>query len=832
MNETTPAKPFANHTDLLIGLGVFVVAFALYVATLAPGLVFGDPAEYTFVPHIWGIAHPPGYAFQTVLGGIWQRVVPIGSIAYRANLLSAVAGAGIAALVYGATRILTPPILKGPLAHAPGLLAGASVAVATDIWQHSIHANAHIVTALLATLSLFLLLRWEQSGRTGEFDNRWLYAFCLVAGLSVTHHPLLVFSFPAYAAFILVAGPEVLFQPAARTLITGPRDLLDRRKLISVLRRPHLAVNWQMLLKMIGFALLGLSVWLYLPLRASLPPPVPFGPQNTNTLNGFLDLVLARGLRVNLFYFGPADQPDRLLVFWSLLRLQASLPVIVLMGLGLGWLWSHRWQVGLLLTLFVGINLIFIINTIQDVMAYLMIPFVALMILAGAGAAALFERAHLPLGTAPRTLQAAIALALLAIPFGRGATLAPVISLRDYREAEDWVEEVYTYFEGRGERATLLAHWEHLTPLWYAQWVEGRELDETDVRLVFVATTSERPWVDNVWANIEDGPVYVSGYQRELIEEGFRLRPVGRRLYRVLPAPAIEPAQMSVPLNASVGPVTVVGVDLPVRAVAPGEAIPLTIALYAGETPEGIIFPYTTLGDVTFNYTTDSHWLTPWWQPGETIVERYDLRAPLNASPGEYPLRLGLRDLMRNRELTFENGEAMVELGTITIVEDPAHPVRTPPEVLMADIAHQAGLVRASVSASGQRREAVWQEPLIVRPGDTLRIRLTWTALGRPDENWKVFIHLIDGGNQVVAQQDAPPLGGAFPTFLWFPKWVPGQTVTDPYRLTITPDTPPGEYLIEVGMYGFMTLQRAPFFDPEGNLSGDRFILGPVRVEP
>jgi hypothetical protein len=468
-------------------------------------------------------------------------------------------------------------------------------------------------------------------------------------------------------------------------------------------------------------------------------------------------------------------------------------------------------------------------------MAYLMVPFGALLALAGVGAIALFEWAHLRAGAETRLLRAALALTLLAIPLGRAALLAPSVSLRNYREAEEWVEEVYDTFEGKGEGAILLNHWEHLTPLWYKEWVEGRPLDAADVQLVFVATTSARPWVDNVWANIDDGPVYVSGYQRELIDEGFRLRPVGLHMYRVLPPPAVEVAEMAIPLDAEAGPLMVVGVDLPLRDVLPGEAIPLSVALSAPETPADIIFPYTTLTSpnpdeppITFQYTTDSHWLTPYWEPGEVIVERYDLRAPLLIEPGEYDLRLGLRDLSTGEELTFADGETTLDLGTITIGRSP---IELPDLAeLMADIGHQAGLEGAVAMARGQRRAAVWQEPLSVEPGDTIRVRLTWTALSHPDTNYKVFVHLIDGANRVIAQQDAPPLGGAFPTFLWFPKWAPGQTVADPYRLTVPEGTPPGEYWIEVGMYGFTTFQRAPFFDLAGNLTGDRFILGAVWV--
>ena len=44
---------------LLPSLAVFVVPLALYVATLAPSVVPGDPGEYQFIPYILGIAHPP-----------------------------------------------------------------------------------------------------------------------------------------------------------------------------------------------------------------------------------------------------------------------------------------------------------------------------------------------------------------------------------------------------------------------------------------------------------------------------------------------------------------------------------------------------------------------------------------------------------------------------------------------------------------------------------------------------------------------------------------------------------------------------------------------------
>ena len=52
-----------------------------------------------------------------------------------------------------------------------------------------------------------------------------------------------------------------------------------------------------------------------------------------------------------------------------------------------------------------------------------------------------------------------------------------------------------------------------------------------------------------------------------------------------------------------------------------------------------------------------------------------------------------------------------------------------------------------------------------VRPGESLRLMLHWTATGVPDEDYSVFVHLLGPDGTLVAQQDNPPLGGTYPTF-------------------------------------------------------------------
>jgi hypothetical protein len=219
--------------------------------------------------------------------------------------------------------------LAAATATAGALFAAFTLATGVDVWQHAIHANPHVITATFLMVNLFLLTRWWQTTTQPgtEQADRWLYAFAFSAGLGVTHHPLTVFSFPAYALFILFVQPAIWRR--GRTL-----------------------------LKLVACGLLGLGVWLYLPLRSAMQPV--FGPHDLHTLTGFLNYVLARGLTESLPFFGLADQPMRALVFWTLLRLQYTLPTIFLSLLGMVWLFRSRRR----RPLFVLYGLVFLSTTL------------------------------------------------------------------------------------------------------------------------------------------------------------------------------------------------------------------------------------------------------------------------------------------------------------------------------------------------------------------------------------------------------------------------------------------------------------------------------------
>ncbi len=64
----------------------------LYLRTLVPGVYVSDFAEFQYQPLRLGLPHPNGFPFYMLLGWLWSHL-PMGSVAWRMNALSAIGGA-------------------------------------------------------------------------------------------------------------------------------------------------------------------------------------------------------------------------------------------------------------------------------------------------------------------------------------------------------------------------------------------------------------------------------------------------------------------------------------------------------------------------------------------------------------------------------------------------------------------------------------------------------------------------------------------------------------------------------------------------------------------
>ncbi|MDY6875871.1 MAG: glycosyltransferase family 39 protein [Chloroflexota bacterium] len=115
-------------------------------------------------------------------------------------------------------------------------------------------------------------------------------------------------------------------------------------------------------------------------------------------------------------------------------------------------------------------------------------------------------------------------------------------------------------------------------------------------------------------------------------------------------------------------------------------------------------------------------------------------------------------------------------------------------------------------------------------PGDTIPLRLYWLGQAQMTDWYKVFVHLwgtpspAEGGH-IWGQEDVHPCDNSYPT----PWWAAGDVVADEYRIPISPDTPPGEYQLVVGLY-LEDGPRLPVLDAAGRSTGDHVVVTTVQV--
>jgi mannosyltransferase len=82
-------------------------------------------------------------------------------------------------------------------------------------------------------------------------------------------------------------------------------------------------------------------------------------------------------------------------------------------------------------------------------------------------------------------------------------------------------------------------------------------------------------------------------------------------------------------------------------------------------------------------------------------------------------------------------------------------------------------------------------------PGQTLHLALYWEALREMERNYLVFTHLLSNDERIYGQHDKIAGDDTYPTSYW----QKGTIIRDKFEIQVLPDTPPGHYTIEVGLY-------------------------------
>jgi len=114
-----------------------------------------------------------------------------------------------------------------------------------------------------------------------------------------------------------------------------------------------------------------------------------------------------------------------------------------------------------------------------------------------------------------------------------------------------------------------------------------------------------------------------------------------------------------------------------------------------------------------------------------------------------------------------------------------------------------------------------------VKPGKCLDLHLVWRATAHPAKDFTVFIHLLNKNGELVAQDDAQPISGLYPTT----HWQTGQIVTYNVPILIPTDADPGTYSLRMGFYHWPSMDRLPV-SGTSQVKDNTFLITDIEVKP
>jgi tetratricopeptide (TPR) repeat protein len=228
-----------------------------------------------------------------LLGKIWTLAFPVGTIAYRMSVFSAVAASATVALVYSLVRSFGA-------SRTSAATAALTLAFSASFWSQ---ANVQRVYALNA-LFLVAVLRTASSWLDSRSAHS-LYASFFLCGLGAANHTFMALAAIAIAAIVFAAGwrrvdPKQL--PPSQWLLAG-----------------------------LAFAV-GLTPYLYLPLRSRTDPVLDWG--NPETLAALWQVVTRSEFWARAWIESPADLLPILRDWLSSVPVEITWAGAVLAGVG------------------------------------------------------------------------------------------------------------------------------------------------------------------------------------------------------------------------------------------------------------------------------------------------------------------------------------------------------------------------------------------------------------------------------------------------------------------------------------------------------------------
>lgn len=180
---------------MLLAVVFSLLLVALYSLGVSPSSYAGDSGDIILASWFGGVAHPPGYPLNIMLGWFFTHLPFEASVAYKANLLAAFIQAGVIGVFFLVVKKLTNNLF---ISFATSLV----LAFNPLFWLYAHIIEVFQLNLLLVMSSVYFLLSWHASVIKRKEKHDLLKMSVLLFGLAVFHHQTSILLFPAYFYFV------------------------------------------------------------------------------------------------------------------------------------------------------------------------------------------------------------------------------------------------------------------------------------------------------------------------------------------------------------------------------------------------------------------------------------------------------------------------------------------------------------------------------------------------------------------------------------------------------------------------------------------------------
>lgn len=235
----------------VVAVIVSVIVFGVYFTTMCPTVSFTDSGELATVATTLGVAHPTGYPLWTLIGRLAVMVPVASQEIERLNVLGSILTAlavgfffKLVLVLYRSTHVFqfnpdSQRLIAGWIPMLSGFVTALIVGFSSTVWAQSVEIEVYALHVLLIVIvTLFFVSGIEIQLTNPRQVSRGLLLFAFTLGLSFANHMTTILLAPGFLYLFFVAFGF-------------------KRK------------SWKLISLLVPFFILGLSAYIYLPVRSS-----------------------------------------------------------------------------------------------------------------------------------------------------------------------------------------------------------------------------------------------------------------------------------------------------------------------------------------------------------------------------------------------------------------------------------------------------------------------------------------------------------------------------------------------------------------------------------